>query len=317
MGEGRKRRWRGVVLVLLGLVLAGGLGAWLYTYQTRKADLADLAYADLSPSQHLDLYLPKGAGPFPVVIFIHGGAFKFGDKAGLGPNFRHDVETANAAGIALASINYRMSDEARFPAAVQDARAAVRFLRANAERYHLDPDKIALWGQSAGGNIALMAGITGSEARFDLAGSPLQHVPDRVSAVVSMYGPTQFLTMDEQLKAQGCPASMQNHNAADSPESLYLGAPIPQIPAEVAASSPLTYVAAGMPPVLLQHGTEDCIVPTAQSRILAARINAVAGPGRAVFEVFRRADHADSRFDAASNLEHVMAFHHTAFAARR
>lgn len=315
-GKSRHLSWRRVVAVVAGLAVLGAIGARLYLYQTRAPDFADVTYASASPSQKLDLYLPQGAGPHPVVVFIHGGAFKFGDKAGMGANFSHDVTAANAAGIALASINYRMSGEARFPAAVQDARAAVRFLRANAARYHLDPARIALWGQSAGGNIALMAGLSSGDARFDLPGSRLNAVPDRVNAVVSMYGPTQFLRMDEQLKVLGCPASMQNHNAADSPESLYLGAQITRIPDAVAASSPLTHVSPAMPPLLLQHGTADCIVPMLQSRILAERVNAAAGPRRATLEIREGADHADSAFDSMGNLAHVMAFLRRAFATK-
>lgn len=319
MGDGgatRRITWRALIAAFIVVAALAALGARLYFYQTRAPDFADVAYAATSPSQKLDLYLPQGAGPHPVVVFIHGGAFKFGDKTGMGANFSHDVAAANAAGIALASINYRMSGEARFPAAVQDARAAVRFLRANAARYRLDPARIALWGQSAGGNIALMAGMSSGDVRFDLPGSRLNAVSDRVSAVVSMYGPTQFLRMDEQLKALGCPASMQNHNAADSPESLYLGGEIARIPEAVGASSPLTYVSPAMPPLLLQHGTADCIVPMLQSRILAERVKAVAGPGRATLEIREGADHADSAFDSTGNLAHVMAFLRRAFAAR-
>ena len=162
----------------------------------------------------------------------------------------------------------------------------------------------------------MMAGLSSGDARFDLPGSRLNAVPDRVSAIVSMYGPTQFLRMDEQLKALGCPASMQNHNAADSPESLYLGGEITRIPDAVAASSPLTYVSPTMPPLLLQHGTADCIVPMLQSRILAERVNAVAGPGRATLEIREGADHADSAFDSMGNLAHVMAFLRRAFATK-
>ena len=309
------RKWRSVIGVVLGVLLLGGLGGWFYFHQTRNPDFADLAYAAASPSQRLDLYLPKGPGAFPVIIFIHGGAFKFGDKAGLGPGFRHGLETSNAAGFAFASINYRMSGEARFPAAVQDAKAALRYLRAHAARYRLDPAKIALWGQSAGGNIALLAGMSSGAALFDDPASPLRQVPDRVSAIVSMYGPTDFLQMDAQLKALGCPASARNHSKAGSPESLWLGKQITLIPGIAASSNPLTYAGNAAPPMLLQHGTADCIVPMLQSRILADRVNALA-PGRAVLQFREGAAHADSAFDSPANLAVVTAFLRQAYAAQ-
>ena len=122
------------------------------------ATLTNIAYATTSGTQVLDLYLPEGNGPFPVVVNIHPGGFFTGDKDMVpGTPGKAMLE----AGYAIASINYRLSGEATFPAAVQDAKAAVRFLRANAAKYKLNPDKIAAFGQSAGGNLASMLGTAG------------------------------------------------------------------------------------------------------------------------------------------------------------
>ena len=122
------------------------------------ATLTNIAYANTSATQVLDLYLPEGNGPFPVVVNIHPGGFFTGDKEMVpGTPGKAMLE----AGYAIASINYRLSGEATFPAAVQDAKAAVRFLRANAAEYKLNPDKIAAFGQSAGGNLASMLGTAG------------------------------------------------------------------------------------------------------------------------------------------------------------
>jgi len=317
-GDTGMRRWRplrvlGVVLAVLLLLGLGGT-IWLHLQQARTPDFADQAYGRTSASQHLDIYLPRGAGPFPAVIFAHGGAFAFGDKRGMGSGLRHDVEAMNAAGIALVSIDYRLSGEARFPAAVQDMKSALRFIRGNAGRYRIDPARIALWGQSAGGNIALVAGMSPGVALFNDPAAIARTADDHVSAVVSMYGPTDFLAMDAQLATAGCDASDQTHNQADSPESRYLGAKITTIPQSVAKAIPLTYGNRDTPPLLLQHGTADCTVPPLQSRILADRVNAVA-PGRAILQFRAGAGHADSAFDAPDNLAIVTAFLRKAFAA--
>lgn len=129
-------------------VMPGGSAKFASVDPTQK----DLAYASGSSAQKLDLYIPtNGSGPFPVVIMVHGGGFMFGDKAdGAGLT---GVDQLLAAGYAVASINYRLSGEAQYPAQIFDAKAAVRFLRANAGKYNLNPDKFGAWGASAGGNL--------------------------------------------------------------------------------------------------------------------------------------------------------------------
>lgn len=143
-----------------------------------------VAYASTSPSQTLDLYLPAsdGSTAAPVVVLIHGGAFAMGDsgmEAGL-------AQTLVQQGFAVAAVNYRLSGEALYPAGAQDVKAAVRWLRANATQYGLDADKFAAWGQSAGGWMATMLGVTGDQATIfddDSLGNPDQS--DAVQAVVS------------------------------------------------------------------------------------------------------------------------------------
>ena len=182
-----------------------------------------VAYASTSPSQTLDLYLPAsdGSTAAPVVVLIHGGAFAMGDsgmEAGL-------AQTLVQQGFAVAAVNYRLSGEALYPAGAQDVKAAVRWLRANAAQYGLDPDKFAAWGQSAGGWMATMLGVTGDQATIfddDSLGNPDQS--DAVQAVVSWYGPVDFATMDEQAAdVTACAGQSQVHGTADSPESQWLG----------------------------------------------------------------------------------------------
>lgn len=250
---------------------------------------ADVPYADVSASQILDLFIPEGEGPFPLVINIHGGGFMMGSKEMLdAPLARMWLQQ----GIAVASINYRLSGEALFPAAVQDAKAAVRFLRANATRYNLDPDKFLAFGQSAGGNLASLLGTSGGVAEFDDPALGNEGVSSRVQGVVDWFGPTDFLLMDEQATAQGCPA---DHGAADSPESKYLGKPIADVPELVKQANPITYIDVNDPPFLLQKGDQDCMIPFAQSQLLYDALVAAGIP--ATFETMAGAGHGDMGSD--------------------
>jgi acetyl esterase/lipase len=255
------------------------------------ATYSDVAYASTSASQVLDIWLPEGAtGPVPLVVFVHGGAFMGGDKAMEGGN----VASVLAAGYAAASLNYRLSGEALFPAAVQDVKAAVRFLRANASEYGLDPDRLAAWGESAGGNLVAMIGTTGDQATIlDDPALGNADVSSAVQAVVDLYGPTDFLQMDAQFAAAppaACNGQVQAHDPADSPESAYLGAAIQTVPDAAAAANPITYIstATSLPVFLIAHGDSDCLVPNQQSQILqdalqaagaTSTYNLVAGAG--------------------------------------
>jgi acetyl esterase/lipase len=222
----------------------------------------DLAYVSGGhPRQTLDLYLPAATAPLPLIIWIHGGAFRMGSKA-------DDVPTDYLAlGYAVASINYRLSQHALFPAQIEDCKAAVRWLRANAARYHLDPARFAAWGSSAGGHLAAMLGTTGAASDLEVG----QHLDlsSRVQAVVDYYGPTDFLQMDAQRPPDG-----MLHDPADSPESQLVGGAIQQHPERVARANPITYVGAKTPPFLVVHGDHDPLVPYQQSVILAAALTA-------------------------------------------
>jgi acetyl esterase/lipase len=267
----------------------------------------DLAYAGLSPAQKLDVYWPaEGNAPFPVIIAIHGGAFMGGDKRDLQLT---PMLAGLQRGYAVASINYRMSGEARFPALVQDLKAAIRWLRANAERLRLDPERIATWGGSAGGYLSLMAGVSAGVAELDdlSLGNPGQS--SQVQAVVDWFGPTDFLKMDEQLAESGlAPQADFAHNGANSPESLLLGAKITEIPQRVQAANPETYIRAGAPSFFIQHGTRDEIVPHQQSVSMAARLRTVLGAEQVHLELLLNAGHADPAFETPQNVEKVLDF---------
>ena len=264
-----------------------------------------LPYARLSTTQKLDLYLPEaGDGPFPTVLYFHGGGFVRGSRrdANMAP-----ILGCLERGFALASVDYRLSGEALFPAAVQDAKAAVRCLRANAGRYGLDPDRIAVFGRSAGGYLtAMLAATAGVSALSDLAlGHP--DVSCAVQAAVDWFGPTDFKAMDDQARANGF--SLANHDPADSPESLFLGTPVQQADSAVLRlSNPVAHVGPDLPPILIEHGSRDRLVPPAQSRILHEAIVARLGAGRDEFVVLEGADHGGPSFETDENLDRVWSF---------
>ena len=269
----------------------------------------DVAYTLTEGTQKLNLYLPAGDGPFPVVLNIHGGGFKFGDRsmvsAALG-------QALLDAGYAIASVDYRLSGEATFPSAVQDVKAAVRFLRANAAAYKLNPDKIGAFGFSAGGNLASLLGTTGDVAEFDDPALGNEGVSSRVQAVVDWYGPTDFSQMDAQAKAQGCGTSDQKHGAADSFESLYLGATVSEASELVQKANPISYITPDDPPFLLQKGDQDCTVPVGQSQLLADALQAAALDVQ--FDLLSGVGHGDSGtpvFERADNVQVVIAFLNT------
>ena len=287
---------------------AGGAGpgasvdtAWI------KTKHLDLAYARASETQKLDLYLPnEGTGPFPLIIEIHGGAFMMGSKSGMvGP-----ILEALKRGYAVASISYRLSGEALFPAAIQDVKAAIRFLRANAAQYKLNPAKFATWGGSAGGNLSALAGTSGGAAALSDPSLGNPNVSDAVQAAVDWYGPIYFSTMDAEFKALGQTPAMGVTSAATSPESKYLGKTVGTTDAEalVAQASPQTYIDAKDPPFYIQHGTADRNIPLTQSKNFAARLGQALGADKVVFETLDGAGHGGTQFDAAANVAKILDF---------
>ncbi len=195
---------------LIGILLVSGISGWFLRGRIAaflfQPTASDLAYGTASAAQKLDLYVPKdGKGPFPVVLYIHGGVSSSGTSANLSAVSSRASRPARARHRACV-LNYRMAGEAIFPAAVSDARSAVRWLRANAAALNLDPARIGVWGKSAGGYLATMTAVTDTISDFDdPAIAP--GVSSRVAALVVMYGPSDFLQMDQQLRSSPCGAS--------------------------------------------------------------------------------------------------------------
>jgi acetyl esterase/lipase len=266
----------------------------------------DVAYAAASPAQKLDIYLPnEGAGSYPVILAIHGGGFAGGDKNNVEVNPEMNGLTH---GYAVVSVNYRLSGEAVFPAAIHDLKAALRFVRAHAAEYHLNPAKIAAWGDSAGGNFAAMLGTSaGVPALEDLTmGNPGQS--SDVAAVVDYFGPTDFTTMDKYLTENGLAEPNDSHCAANSPESRYMGFHIAGQRERTKAADPVTYVSAKSPPFFIMNGTKDHIVPWQHNAQLAAALEKAIGKDKVMHVAIEGAGHGGPAFESPENLAKVFAF---------
>jgi acetyl esterase/lipase len=205
--------------------------------------------------QRLDLYLPSQGKNLPLIINVHGGAWLMGSKDDMVPL------SFLSGGYAVASINYRLSQHAIFPAQIEDCKSAVRWLRKNATKYGYDPDRFGVIGASAGGHLVAMLGTTGDVKEFDV-GENLD-VSSRVQAVVDLFGPTDLLQMDDHRLPNG-----QIHNLEDSPESLLVGGNIQENKDKVAKANPINYITKDDPPFLIIHGDSDPLVPHHQSELL-------------------------------------------------
>jgi acetyl esterase/lipase len=209
--------------------------------------------------QRLDLYVPaKADAPLPVIVWIHGGAWSGGNR-----DYPGQAVAFVGNGYAVASIGYRLSQHAIFPAQIEDCKAAVRWLRANARTYQLDPEHIGVWGASAGGHLAALLGTTGGVKELEGKGGNGGQ-SSRVQAVVDFFGPTDFLQMD----AHAVNGAMLKHDPANSPESRLIGGAIQQNVEKVKRANPIPYVTKETPPFFIAHGEQDPLVPCHQSELL-------------------------------------------------
>ena len=210
--------------------------------------------------QNFDLHLPRANGvkPYPLIVWIHGGAWKMGSKDW--DNVFYLVDH----GYAIASIDYRFSGEAAFPAQIQDCNTALNFILAHAADYGIDPKRYVVAGGSAGGHLALLLGMARNEKDFgaDPAIKPL--------AILDFFGPADFSKLLDDLKAIHSDQGIKDYQGA---VPQLLGAPVEQSPDKAKIASPITYVGAQNPPVLIIHGDKDASVPTDQSRRLHAALD--------------------------------------------
>lgn len=195
----------------------------------------------------LDLIRPSGGAPKPVVVWIGGGAWQEMNRHIYIPELVFLAEN----GYAVASVDYRISANAKFPAQIEDIKAAIRYLRTHAAELNIDPGRIAVMGESAGGYLAALAGATGATRQFDTGDCPEQS--SAVQCVVDWYGPVDLSSLP-----------YAEHPA--TPQALLLGATPAADPERARLASPITYVSPQTPPTLILHGNSDRLVPIAQSR---------------------------------------------------
>ncbi len=220
----------------------------------------DIAYVtDGHERQRLDLYLPKERPdkPLPLVIWVHGGGWRQGNR------FPSPALFLSEHGYAVASLGYRLTDSAQFPAQIHDCKAAIRYLRHHANEYHIDPNRFGVWGSSAGGHLVALLGTSGNAPQLEGELGESQG-GSAVQAVCDYFGPTDLLKMAAQSGAN----SRLDHDSADSPESKLLGGPLQEQVEAARIANPLTYIDPQDPPFLIVHGDQDPLVPPQQSQIL-------------------------------------------------
>lgn len=246
------RRWLSLLVLAVSVSSVSAQPA-----KDKKLDLGDaikiqkgIEYAKWGDrSMQLDLYLPKSESATPLIVWIHGGGWKGGSKDSPSPALRQ-----LARGYAVAHVAYRFSQDAPFPAQIEDCRAAVRWLRANSAKYGYDPQRIGVWGASAGGHLALLVGCGDSCKEFD-KGAHLD-VDANVACVCDWFGPTDLWTLSEPLVKIN----------KDSPLlSALVGGPIAKNQEKLSKASPTTYVTKKTAPTLMIHGDKDSLVPLSQS----------------------------------------------------
>jgi len=265
-----RQRYAWLAVALAAAVL-GGQTAQPIMARRRPAEVAnaavqrDLVYKRVNGEVlTLDLYLPeKFSGPLPVIVWIHGGGWSRGRKE------RCPAVALADDGYAIASIDYRLTTTAPFPAQIEDCKAAVRWLRANASQYNLDPDRIGVWGHSAGGHLAALLGTSGGVRELEGAGDNLSY-SSRVQAVCDVSGPSDLVRLYQE--ASQSPTSKSGK--AMSAVAALVGGSAEQNQTKAMAASPIRYVSKDDPPFLIIHGGNDPTVPVTQAESFAAALKA-------------------------------------------
>ncbi|RJR32370.1 MAG: alpha/beta hydrolase [Desulfobacteraceae bacterium] len=247
----------------------------------------DLEYVQNGhPRQKLDLYVPeKAEGPLPLIVWIHGGAWKHGSKSGCLP-----LPWAGK-GYVVASIGYRLCQDALFPAQIEDCKAAVRWLRRHAEIYKIDPDRVVAWGGSAGGHLASLLGTSADSAEWE-QGEPAGS--SRVQAVIDWYGRADLTPV------------CTDPSWADSPTADLLGGSGRAVSDLARKASPILHVSKDDPPFLIMHGDKDELVPLNQSRKFATALKEAGVAANLV--VLRGSGHGGDEFLSPSHVKTIDAF---------
>jgi acetyl esterase/lipase len=306
--------------LLVALIFGAGVQAAAAAPTRGVEVITDIPYAPAEPAESrghlLDLYLPetRGRARLPLLIWTGGsGWLADNGKDSAGPV----AEIFNAEGYAVAGVSIRSSTQAPFPAQVHDIKAAIRWLRAHAWRFRIDPHRIAITGNSSGGWATAMAALTGGVRELE-GNVGVRGPSSRVQAAVAFFPPTDFLQMDAHMI--DCPffnrifGLADCHNDPLSPESRLVGCAIQTCPAAVQQANPVRYVTRDDPPTMLVHGQGDLLVPHHQSELLYAALRdacrdvtfySVPGAGHSVDEVTAGAEGTTGRSTRKCHRERV------------
>lgn len=262
-----------------------------------KTKHLDLPYSNLPDSKTLDIYLPdQGEQPFPVLVFFFGGGFLFGDKRGT----QLEIPLlARELGFAVVSVNYTLSPEGEYPRLVHDSKASIRYLRANAEKYGLNPEKIVAIGISAGGTLASLLGTSSGVEELEGLSFGNSGYSSEVQGVIDFCGLTNIHAINNQMSEHTLKTGVSPSLSFGDPnsiESLVLGALASEVPEKAQALSPVTHVHSKVSPFLIVHGVQDDTVPPQQSIQLAQLIEEKAGKDKVELHILDKGGHCDEAF---------------------
>ena len=259
---------------LLTMVCLSATPAFAQDVPSAGVKLKDVSYGPHERNV-LDLTVPKSDKPLPLIVWVHGGGWEAGDKAG------NPAALLLTQGYATASINYRYSKHAAFPAQLHDCKAAVRFLRDNAKKYNLDADAFGVWGASAGGHLVALLGTTGDVP--ELEGDAKTKTSSQVQAVCDWFGPTDLVKLSPM-------------TAAGNPITKLLGGTTGEKAELAKQANPITHISKGDAPFLIIHGTDDKLVPLSQSELLQEALT--KGGIESELLVLKGADHGGKEFQS-------------------
>jgi acetyl esterase/lipase len=286
-----------------------------------------LPYSEVSENTYLNLYVPDSDEPVPLFVLVHGGGFVFNDCESRQAQFMYRYFRDH--GYACASINYRLAQEAPYPAAVDDVKAAIRFLKANAKQYGYNPEQVAVWGESAGGYLAVMAGVTKDEdyhgVSFIGEENLTEPVTADVQAVVDFYGATEMEKKEEEYKKLGIPKFVQwasgiwldkalKGTGYDDVHAYWLRKDLSECSREeLLEFSPYTYIDKNLNAesdfhMLIWHGDADLDVPYTLSEEMYQKLGEVVGEDKVKFKLFHNYKHAADKFYTDENLEEVKTY---------
>ncbi|MCL2125113.1 MAG: alpha/beta hydrolase [Oscillospiraceae bacterium] len=285
-------------------IIAAALGPTAFDPATVKNRFTDIKYGSL-PKQLLDLYLPEsGEKPYPVVIYVHGGGWSMGSKT---MSYLDGVIGLLDYGYAVISVDYRLAPKTKFPEFLFDVKTSVRWARANAAEYGLDPDRFGIAGDSAGGHLALMVGFTADRPEYSGVEYGWPGYSDGVQAICDMYGPSILANPTEPYFRESGVPSMPNVATANG-KSAFANAFGTDSLNLLKLISPISLVHGGIPPVLIMHGVLDGVVPYQHSTLLDKKIKEVCGDDRSELILYDDRNHADKAFNTKENSDLLAAF---------